>query len=95
MTKEKKFIRGFFDPSKYGFRLKLHKELLDRMTSGDLKPVGDFYQIEISQKKNGTGYYLAEDTFVPDPNYKPKGNFTRVTPPAVAPGMIDNDDLPF
>lgn len=95
MNAEKKWIRGFFDPSKFGFRLKLHKEILDKMKSGDFKPVGDFYQIEVGQKKNGTGYYLAEDNWAPDPNYKSQypRSVAKVSPPPVADGMID--DLPF
>lgn len=74
MTAEKKWVRGFFDQSKYGFRIKLHKDAIEKIKSGEWKPVGEFYQIEVGQKKNGTGYYLAEDNWAPDPNYKKRSH---------------------
>jgi hypothetical protein len=88
LKKEKKFIRGFFDATKFGYRMKIHKDAIAAASKGEWKPVGDFFQIEVLAKRDGGGYYMAEDNWAPDPNYK-KATTTSSTK------IDDGGDLPF
>lgn len=99
MNKETKFVRGYFDPNKFGgFKIKIHKDAIARINSGEWKPVGDYYNIEASQKKDGTGFYMKEDNWTPNQNLRSSTPVTQM--PSYKPlieNTVDNsnDDLPF
>jgi hypothetical protein len=91
----KKFIRGFFDATKYGYRMKIHKDSLGAITRGEWKPVGDFYQIEIGTKRDGTGFYMAEDNWVPTKKRVPLASDINAAASSDPLPPVNSDDLPF
>lgn len=91
MKPETKFLNNsFFSESKYGYKIAIDPQALK-----ELKLVNGKYQIEAKKSKMGK-WYMAEDTWTPDPNYQKK------TPTISSFGMgyanqNSNavDDLPF
>lgn len=92
---QKKFIRGFFDATKYGYRMKIHKDAIAAITRGEWKPVGDFYQIEIGTKRDGTGFYLAEDNWVPTKKLSPLASTINAMAASSEPLPPVDNSLPF
>lgn len=83
--KETRFVKGYFNESKYGYKIKLHKDAIQEITNGGWKPVGDYFQIEVSKKKDGSGYYMKEDTWAPSK--------TGDTAPPVQKSWVGGDDF--
>ena len=102
MSKEKKFVRGFFNESKFGFNIKLHKDAIAAIKDGSWAPVGEYYQISVGKKRDGSGYFMAEDDWAPS---KPAGstfpssagNWSKLPRAVTHPNEPTNDDnsLPF
>lgn len=88
--KDTRFVRGFFNKGQYGYKVKIHKDAIKEINEGRWTPVGDYYNVEIKEKKDGTGFYMKEDYWTPDQKVTPK---LPSQPKINANGTTD--DLPF
>lgn len=71
MAQEQKFLNNsFFKESKYGFKISIDPEALK-----SLKLVNGKYQIEAKKSRTGDKWYMVEDTWAPDPNYKKQPSY--------------------
>lgn len=89
---DNRFVRGFFNQNKFGYKIKIHKDAIKEILENRWTPVGDYYNIEVKEKKDGTGFYMKEDYWTPDKKVTPKYNSTMGK--NYAPENQD-DDLPF